>query len=290
MKVLDFGSFNLDHIYSVAEFVKPGETISSLSVETVLGGKGFNQAMAAARAGLPVYAAGNIGADGACFQEKCRENGIDPHLITVREEATGSAIIQVNSHGENCIILHGGANQCVTREQVCAVLDEFAPGDVLLLQNEVNELAFIIDEAFRRGLRIVLNPSPMNEKITVDMLAKAEWIFVNETEAERICGEKDPALCLEKLAALCPRSRIVLTLGADGSCYKDAAVTARQKAFSVDVVDTTAAGDTFTGYFLAAYLENGDAAAALELASKASAVAVSRKGAFNSIPFRREVI
>ena len=290
MKVLVFGSFNLDHIYSVSEFVRPGETISSLSVETLLGGKGFNQAVAAARAGLPVYAAGNVGADGQCFLEKCAENGIDSHLVTVREEATGSAIIQVNSHGENCIILHGGANQCVTRQQVCGVLDEFCAGDVLLLQNEVNELSYIVDEAYRRGLRIVLNPSPMNATITDEMLKKASWIFVNETEAAQICGEADPELCLEKLIKLYPEGRIILTLGADGSCYRDAARSARQAAFPVTAVDSTAAGDTFTGFFLSSVLENDDPGSALALASKAAAIAVSRKGAYNSIPMRSEIV
>ena len=289
MRVLVFGSFNLDHIYRVTEFVKPGETKNPLSAETLLGGKGFNQAASAAKAGLEVYAAGNIGADGECFLRKCAELGIDSHLVSVHDALSGNAVIQVNDHGENCILLYGGTNRIVSREQVRAVLGEFAPGDVIILQNEINELAYIIDEARARGMRVALNPSPMDASITAEMIAKADWLFVNETEAEQLCHESDPTLALRKLSELCPEGHIILTLGADGSCYRDAAQELRQKAVSSVVVDTTGAGDTFTGYFLAAVLSGKGAQEALLTASKASAIAVSRKGACDSIPGRDEI-
>lgn len=289
MRVLCYGSLNLDHIYNVREFVQPGETCKALSVEDHCGGKGFNQAVAAAKAGLPVSMAGCIGPDGGIFAENCRATGIDVTHLSRLQTPTGSAVIQVNQHGENCILLYGGANQAVSREQITAVLSDFQPGDVVILQNEISQLDFLVEEADRRGLRIALNPSPMNSQITPAMLEKVTWLFVNEVEAEQLCGASDPGACLERLGQMCPKGAVILTLGSAGSCYRGPEGTIRQTAFTVQAVDTTAAGDTFTGYFLAVLLQTGDPAEALKTASKASALAVTRKGAFDSIPWKEEV-
>lgn len=289
MRVLCFGSLNLDRIYNVREFVQPGETCHALSVEDHCGGKGFNQAVAAAKAGLPVSMAGCVGRDGDVFIKNCRAVGVDVKHLSQIETPTGSAVIQVNQRGENCILLYGGANQSVTRAQIQTVLSDFQTGDVLLLQNEISELAFLVDEASRRGLRIALNPSPMNDQITPAMLKKVSWLFVNEVEAEQLCGSVDVEICLDRLSRMSPNGVIILTLGRSGSCYRGPEGTIRQKAFSVQAVDTTAAGDTFTGYFLATVLQSGDPAQALCTASKASALAVTRKGAFDSIPWHQDV-
>ena len=289
MRVLCFGSLNLDHIYNVQEFVRPGETCKALSVEEHCGGKGFNQAAAAAKAGLPVSLAGCIGEDGGVFLDKCRQAGVDTAHLSRVEEPTGSAVIQVNQRGENCILLYGGANQLVTRAQIDQVLAAFEPGDVLMLQNEISELAYLAEEGARRGLRIALNPSPMNSQITPAILEKATWLFVNEVEAEQLCGASEPGVCLQRLGRMCSGGSVTLTLGSAGSCYGGPEGTFEQPAFPVSVVDTTAAGDTFTGYFLADILRNGDPASALRMAAKAAALAVTRKGAFDSIPWLNEV-
>ena len=289
MRVLCFGSVNLDHIYNVQEFVKPGETCKAISVETHCGGKGFNQAVAAAKAGLPVSLAGCIGRDGREFLKNCQQVGIDTSYLRQVEEPTGSAVIQVNQRGENCILLYGGANQAVTRAQINQTLDAFEPGDVLILQNEICELAYLVEEGARRDLRIALNPSPMNDQITRTMLEKVTWLFVNEVEAEQLCGASDPEECLFRLQQMCPEGAIVLTLGSAGSCYCSSETAARQPAFRVQAVDTTAAGDTFTGYFLAVMLKTGAPKRALQTASKAAAIAVTQKGAFDSIPWLKEV-
>ncbi len=289
MRVLCFGSLNLDHIYNVQEFVRPGETCKALSVEEHCGGKGFNQAAAAAKAGLPVSLAGCIGEDGGVFLDKCRQAGVDTAHLSRVEEPTGSAVIQVNQRGENCILLYGGANQLVTRAQIDQVLAAFEPGDVLMLQNEISELAYLAEEGARRGLRIALNPSPMNSQITPAILEKATWLFVNEVEAEQLCGASEPGVCLQRLGRMCSGGSVILTLGSAGSCYGGPEGTFEQPAFPVSVVDTTAAGDTFTGYFLADILRNGDPASALRMAAKAAALAVTGKGAFDSIPWLNEV-
>lgn len=289
MRVLCFGSVNLDHIYHVEEFVRPGETCKALSVEEHCGGKGFNQAVAAAKAGLPVSLAGCVGADGGVFLEKCRETGVDTTHLLQSDEPTGSAVIQVNRCGENCILLYGGANQAVAREQIDQVLAAFGPGDVLMLQNEISELAYLVEQGAERGMRIALNPSPMNGQITPAMLKKVAWLFVNEVEAEQLCGESEPESCLGKLCGMCPDGAVILTLGSAGSCYCKAETVVRQPAVSVRAVDTTAAGDTFTGYFLSAFLKTGDPAQSLRAAAKAAALAVTRKGAFDAIPWLSEV-
>lgn len=289
MRVLCFGSLNLDHIYNVRDFVRPGETCQAQSVEQHCGGKGFNQAIAAAKAGLPVSLAGCIGADGQIFRKKCREIGIDTTCLTEVDVPTGSAVIQVNQQGENCILLYGGANQAVTQAYIDEVLNQFQAGDVLMIQNEMSQLTYLVETAARKGLRIALNPSPMNDEITPEILKQVTWLFVNEVEAEQLCGACEIEAQLQRLQGLCDNGTVVLTLGSAGSCCRVQDKTVVQSAFSVDVVDTTAAGDTFTGYFLAAILESDHPERALLEASKASALAVTRKGAFDSIPWREEV-
>lgn len=290
MKVLCFGSLNLDHIYHVRDFVRPGETRGALSVETRCGGKGFNQAAAAARAGLSVSMAGCIGPDGGIFLDKCREESIDTADLLSVDLPTGSTVIQVNGAGENCILLYGGANRAVSPAQIDAALASMGEGDVLMLQNEINGLEYLTQRAFQRGIRIALNPSPMDEQITASMLKRVSWLFVNEVEAAQLCGCDDVQECLERLGRYCPGGSVILTLGSKGSYCREANEEIwYQPAFSVRAVDTTAAGDTFTGYFLAGVLSGGCPGAALRLGSRAAALAVTRQGAFDSIPRRAEL-
>lgn len=289
MRALCYGSLNLDHIYNVPELIRPGETLQALSVEQHCGGKGFNQAVAAAKAGLPVSLAGCVGPDGGVFLEICSQVGVDTTCLTQSDVPTGSAVIQVSQRGENCILLYGGANQAVTRQQIDQVLSRFQAGDLLILQNEISQLPYLVSAGAARGLRIALNPSPMNADITPALLSPVRWLFVNEVEAEQLCGTAQREACLDRLGAMCPQGAVILTLGSAGSCYRGPEGTFYQPAFSVQAVDTTAAGDTFTGYFLAAILNGGTPEQALYTASKASALAVTRKGAYDSIPWRDEV-
>ncbi len=293
MKILNFGSLNLDKVYTVPHFLRPGETLAAEKVETFCGGKGLNQSLALAKAGGQVFHAGSVGAaDGGMLLDCLRDGGVDISLIRRLEDcATGHAIIQVDPAGENCILLFGGANQAITREQIDWTLAKFASGDLLVLQNEISELGYLISAAAERGLDIVLNPSPMTRALLELPLEKVSWFLLNEGEAADLCGgETDEEKCLDELLRRYPDSRVVLTLGPRGSIYRDKARTVRQRAYPVQVVDTTAAGDTFTGFFLAGIAGGETVEAAMDQAARASAIAIGRQGAAPSIPERAEVL
>ncbi len=289
MKVLNFGSLNIDYVYTVDHIVRGGETISSEKTETFPGGKGLNQSIALARAGVPVYHAGAVGEDGEMLLELCRANGVDTRFIRRTEGRNGHTVIQVDRNGQNCILLFGGSNQKQTKEHIDEVLSHFEAGDMLVLQNEVNHLDYLIDRAWERGMVIVLNPSPFDDKLKACDMTKVAYFLVNEVEAEQMTGESDPAKQPERLLEAYPGGKFVLTMGSRGSMYKDSLQEFHQDIYKVNAVDTTAAGDTFTGFFLAAVLEGRPIPEALDEAARASAIAVSRPGASSSIPTVEEV-
>lgn len=290
MSILNFGSLNLDYTYRVPHIAASGETLTSRSLEIRPGGKGLNQSVALARAGARVCHAGLIGEDGRILEEVCRESGVDTKFIGVSDVRTGNAIIQVDDGGQNCIILFPGANRAVDEEFADRVLEAFGAEDHILLQNEISSLPYIIVRAWERGMKIILNPSPMDERLKECDLEKV-WLFIlNEVEGAQLTGMKEPEKILQEMRRRYPGARIVLTLGSDGSMYSEDGNTLRQEIFPAETVDTTGAGDTFTGYFITEYLASGDAAAALRSASMASSIAVSRKGAAEAVPEMEEVI
>ena len=180
MKVLNYGSLNVDNVYSVHHIVRGGETILSSKVEQFCGGKGLNQSIALAKAGVPVCHAGLVGEDGGMLLDACRESGVDITHVKTLPVKGGHTIIQVDEKGQNCIILYGGTNQMQTKEYIDQVLEDFGEGDYLILQNEVNLLDYIIDRAYDRGMKIVLNPSPFDEKLDACDLTKIYLFMLNE--------------------------------------------------------------------------------------------------------------
>lgn len=290
MKVLNFGSLNIDYVYQVDHMVRAGETLASDGREAFPGGKGLNQSVALARAGVPVYHAGLIGDDGGMLLDVCRENGIDTRFIREMSGPSGHTIIQVDKTAQNCILLYAGSNGHMTPDFVDEVLSHFDRGDLLLLQNEINLLPYLIDRAYDRGMMVVLNPSPIGPALKECDLSKVSLFLLNEIEGSVLSGCDSPEGIMDYMRKTYPNARMVLTLGKDGSWYFDADTVLRQQAYTVDAVDTTAAGDTFTGYFLSALLKELPVAQALELASQASALAVTRKGAVPSIPLWDEVL
>ena len=291
MSLLNFGSCNIDYVYSLEKIVSPGETVSTYSLELFEGGKGLNQSIAAARAGMNVYHAGCIGADGKMLSSMLSQNGVDVGSLLVLDNVkTGHAIIQVSSSGENCILLYGGANLSVSREYIDKVLDGFDKGDMLLLQNEISNVDYLVDAAYSKGMTVVLNPSPINENIEKIDISKLSYLILNEHEAEAMTGKTEPKEIRDALISRYPGLSVVLTLGRAGAIYFDNREYVSHPAFDVTAVDTTAAGDTFTGYFLASISNGLSPRDALKRASAASALAVTRKGAAPSIPTNKEVL
>ncbi len=289
MRVLNYGSLNMDYVYTVDHMIREGETQSSLKLETFCGGKGLNQSIAMARAGVPVYHAGIVGEDGDMLLKACRDNGVDISHVKKLPVKGGHTVIQVDKEGQNSIILYGGTNQMQSREDVDRVLNDFEAGDYLLLQNEINLLDYIIDKAYAKGMKIVLNPSPCNEKLLRCDLQKISLFLLNEIEGQQMAGDADEDAILEHLAEKFPGAAFVLTLGKAGAVYYDGKEKIFQNIFKVQTVDTTAAGDTFTGYFMASFMRGEGVRKALCIAAKASAIAVSKAGAVPSIPTIEEV-
>ncbi|WP_417899846.1 ribokinase [Bacillus haimaensis] len=289
MKFLNFGSLNIDKVYTVPHFVTAGETLSSVNYAEYAGGKGLNQSIALAKSGARVYHAGKIGKDGLFLKKELDQAGVKVDGILEDGSVTGHAIIQVNESGENCILLFGGANREIEMEQVDRVLADFQVGDFLVLQNEINCVEYIIDDAHEKGITIALNPSPINASIRKLDLTKIDYLILNELEGREITGRNEQGEILDHLLTTYNNLKVVLTLGTKGSIYRDAVQEFKQGIFEADVVDTTAAGDTFMGYFLCMVAKNGNIVEALEVASKAASVTVSRSGAAKSIPFFDEV-
>lgn len=288
-KILDFGSMNIDYVYRVPHFAKPGETVSSVSMLTNCGGKGLNQTVALARAGASVWHAGKIGSEGIFLKEYLDSCGVDTSFIKLSDERTGHAIIQVDGSGENSILLYGGANHTISEVEADRVLENFGEGDILLLQNEISNIPYIMRRASARKMRIFINPAPMNQAACDYPLDLAECIFLNEIEASQLANMPSIERAIETLEERYPMCMLVFTLGDQGVICRCGGRNYSHGIYKVDVVDTTAAGDTFTGFFTVSIARDGDIEKALEFASKASAITVSREGASKSIPTSDEV-
>lgn len=287
MKILNIGSLNIDKVYLVPRFVAPGETLTALRMDTFAGGKGLNQSVALARAGAEVYAAGAVGDDGRFLVDLLRDSGANvDHLQILDGVPTGHAVIQVAPGGQNCIIISAGANRELSEAYIDKTLAGFGVGDILLLQNETNNVAYAIRRARERGMSIAFNASPIDDKLFTCPLELVDYLIINEIEGKAIAGidSTDYDAILSALLRKFPSATVVLTLGGDGVLYGKGEARARHDIYPVPVVDTTAAGDTFCGFFLASLAKGLSPAEALERASMASALAIQAKGAAPSIP------
>lgn len=289
MRVLVMGSLNYDFVYEVDHIYRPGETIESLSLETYYGGKGLNQAIALGKAGVQVYIAGLVGEDGESLRNCCKEHGIDTAYLKTVKGKSGHAVIQVDKNGQNSILLYGGANRSQRKENIDEVLDNFQAGDILLLQNEINQLEYIIDKAWERKMTIVLNPSPINKELCSYDLSKISVLLLNEIEGEELTGAAKPEDMINALKKKYRNTDIVLTLGERGALCSFRNEIVYEPSKKVEAVDTTAAGDTFTGYFIYGLVCKSSIEENLKRSTAAAAIAVSRKGAAPSIPSMDEV-
>ncbi len=293
MKIINFGSLNIDNIYNVREFVNPGQTIFSDSFHIAPGGKGLNQSLAAARAGAQVIHAGAIGSKGLFLTQLLQAAGVDISQVLTLDAPSGHTIIEVNAAGQNRIIVHGGTNLMLTEDYIDAILTKGCAGDLVLLQNETNLISSIISKAQAKGMKVAFNPSPMPENLTALPLDLVDYFIVNELEAAQLAGMQPQEAydaVLECLTAKYPHAAVIMTLGHNGVLYSCQDTRLAHPVFQVDTVDTTAAGDTFCGYFLAAVCRGASTKDALREASAASAIAVSRPDAAPSIRLYDEVM
>lgn len=289
MKIYSIGSLNIDYVYSVDHFVTPGETLSSDNMQIFPGGKGLNQSIALAKAGADVVHCAIVGNDGEFLVKQMAASGVNVSKIRKVDSPSGHAVIQVNKEGQNCILLFSGTNFAIDKSYIQEVLSDAKEGDLVLLQNEISCLDVIFEEAKTRNLQIAFNPSPFNENIKKLPLEAVTWWFCNEIEGEALFGSDNPKEISNNFIKKYPESNLILTLGKNGSIFKNKDTEHYQPIYETKVVDTTAAGDTFTGYFINAITQKQDIKTALKIASKASSIAVSRKGASSSIPNANEV-
>ena len=290
MRILSFGSLNTDNVYEVSHFVTPGETLYADNLKIIPGGKGLNQSISLAKGGLNVSHAGIVGKDGNLLIDTLNRNNIKTNLIKRSNTSlTGHTIIQVDNKGQNSIIYWSGANHDITADYIDYVLEGFSSGDYIILQNEINNIPYIIDLAHKKGLLIVFNPSPFNDVIQNCDISKVSYLFMNEIEASLLTKECDIKKQLEFMALNYPTCRTIITMGEQGSYYKDHDIEIHQNIVKANVVDTTAAGDTFAGFFIAAIIKGYTANSAMKIATTASSITVSRPGASDSIPSWGEI-
>lgn len=285
MKIYNIGSLNIDYVYQVEHFVRAGETLSSANMQIFPGGKGLNQSIALARAGVKPIHGAVCGINGEFLLQTMQESGVDVSRITKKEYPSGHAIIQVDKSGQNCILLFAGTNGLIDRDYIGKFLMNAKPGDILLMQNEVSCPKVIMEIAHSKGMQIALNPSPYEDNIKELPLEYVTWWFCNEIEGEALFGGKDVEIADHFLKQY-PDSNLILTLGEKGSIFVNNKMRICQPIYKTNVVDTTAAGDTFTGYFIAEVVKGQSIETAMKIASKASSLTVSKQGASESIPYR----
>ncbi len=283
MTIWNLGSINVDHVYEVATFVAPGETLTAKGYSWGLGGKGLNQSLAALRSGADVHHLGAIGQDDRATLDALVRLGLPtPWQVAA---PTGHAIIQVNAAGENCIVLAPGANQAVPENLIEPALAQAKAGDWLLLQNETNAGPRAAQAAKALGLKVCYAAAPFDAAAVANLIDQVDLLSVNEVELAQLRDAR-PEVSEGSLA----RAAKLVTLGSKGAYYQDRDGTRTPvRAYPVRPVDTTGAGDTFLGAFLARLDLGTDLGACLQWASAAAALQVTRHGAAAAIPTRAEI-
>jgi ribokinase len=284
MPVLNFGSCCIDHVYSVPHFAAPGETLPCSDYQVHPGGKGLNQSIAMAAAGAKVRHAGKVGEDGRWLLDLMASKNIDVSLMKVDAGPTGHANIQVTPEGENSIVLFGGANRTITESDIDETLEDAQPGEFLLIQNEISSLDYLISSACGKKMRVVFNAAPITGDVNELPLETIELLVINEIEGFELTTKTKPEDIIATLSSRFASTNILLTLGAAGSIYAGNGDSVFQPAIQVEAKDTTAAGDTYVGFFLAGYSAGNSVEECLSLATSAAAVCVTRAGAATSIP------
>lgn len=285
MAVWNLGSINIDNVYRVPHLPAPGETLAATARSQGLGGKGANMSVAIARAASRVAHIGAVGADGKWTVERLMEYGVDTRRIEVmQDQATGHAIISVADDGENQIVLFEGANRAITESIIGAALTEASPGNTFITQNETTGQRLAVEMAKRLGLKVVYAAAPFDPNSVRDVLPFTDMLILNQVEAEQLedaLGKPVNALGIEN---------VVVTMGAGGCLWMTSSGDKiHVPAIPVEPVDTTGAGDTFTGYLVAGLDRGMPMRQALDLATQAGALMVTRLGTADVIPGLKEI-
>ncbi|KIC20555.1 ribokinase [Leisingera sp. ANG-Vp] len=285
MAIWNLGSINADMVYAMPHLPAAGETLAASSLDRFLGGKGANMSVAAARAGSEVFHIGAVGPDGLWARERLTAFGVDTGHVMETGTPTGHAVIAVEPGGENQIILFPGANRALALEQLTQALSKARAGDTLVIQNETSLQAEAAELGRRLGLRVCYAAAPFDADAVQAVLPFLDFLILNEVEAaqlEQAIGKPPGAIGVRD---------VIITLGAKGARHIDGGTGAVQDvpALPVTAVDTTGAGDTFTGYVLAGLDQGLAMEKAMAAASRAAALMVTRHGTADVIPELAEV-
>ena len=283
MTIYNLGSINVDHLYMLERIPKPGETLSSLETHITIGGKGLNISVAAHRSGADVRHIGVVGSADPSVLDMIAGLGLDRALISQVDVQTGHAIIYVDENSENSIVVHGGANLCFSESQIRTALSSAQPNDWLVLQNETNANEIGISIAREKGMKIALVAAPFNAKKMPEQIKKVDLVSMNKTESELF--EVISGTSIGNLKSI----DFLITYGADGAVFLSDGVTQRIAAHKVHSIDTTGAGDTFFGVFMAHYTRIGCVETALKKANAAAAIIVQRRGVASVVPSQKEI-
>lgn len=285
MTIYNLGSINADHVYRVPHLPGPGETLAATSMQTGLGGKGANMSVAAARAGSHVSHIGAIGSDGIWARDRLTEYGVDTRHIAELNMPTGHAIINVDDAGENAITLFAGANQAIDADMISNVLSAGNRGDIFVTQNETNAQIEAAKVGSKLGFRVCYAAAPFDANAVKEMLPYLDFLILNAVEAKQL--EAALGVNIRELDV----SDIIITLGAEGARWINKALNVDQyfEALKVTPIDTTGAGDTFTGYVLSGLDRGLTMGQSISLAMRAAALMVTRMGTADVIPDLKEV-
>ena len=283
MTIYNLGSINVDHLYMLERIPKPGETLSSLETHITIGGKGLNISVAAHRSGADVRHIGVVGSADPSVLDMIAGLGLDRALISQVDVQTGHAIIYVDENSENSIVVHGGANLCFSESQIRTALSSAQPDDWLVLQNETNANEIGISIAREKGMQIALVAAPFNAKTMPEQIEKVDLVSMNKTESELF--EVISGTSIGNLKSI----DFLITYGADGAVFLSDGEARRIAAHKVHSIDTTGAGDTFFGVFMAHYTSRGCVETALKKANAAAALIVQRRGVASVVPSQKEI-
>jgi ribokinase len=288
------GSLNMDLVVRAPRHPRPGETLIGSQFQTFPGGKGANQAVAAARLGATVRLVGRVGRDafGDALLQTVRQDGVDTSFISRDPEAaTGVALITLDEAGQNTIVVASGANMRVSPEDIAQAEAAFEGANLLLMQLEcpLEAVEAAADLAQRRGMAVVLNPAPARP-LPASLLEKIDYLLPNQTELQALAeGEANISIAAARLLKNGVRN-LVVTLGEEGALLVTDNTEQKFDAYRVPVVDTVAAGDAFTAAFCVALMEGKSLPEAVQWGNAAGAIAVTRPGAQPSMPNREELI